>query len=203
MNCVTQWSEMKQQNINNPNTEKTTLFGLLISFFKIGIMTFGGGYAMLPMLERECVQKHGWITSDELLDYFAIGQMTPGVIAVNTATFVGYKKRGTIGSVFATIGILLPSLFIITALASVLKAYQNNIYLNKAFNGIRVSVCALILGSLIKMAKKSIKNVQGIILGIFSLAAEIILGISPVIITISTILLSLAVFYFSRKKEEK
>jgi len=183
--------------------EKTKLSTLVFTFFKIGIMTFGGGYAMLPMLEKEIVQKHKWATYEEILDYFAIGQTTPGIIAVNTATFIGYKTRKNLGGVVATIGILLPSLIIITALASVLRAFQNNIYLAKAFSGIRISVSAMILGSVVKMAKKSIKNLTSIVLCLAALLSELVLGISPIIITICTIGLSLIVYFAKKQKEAK
>ena len=90
------------------------LLKLFLAFAKIGAVTFGGGYAMLPILQRDIVAKHKWATEDELLDYFAIGQCTPGVIAVNTATFVGYKNKGILGGIFATLGVVFPSIVIIT-----------------------------------------------------------------------------------------
>ena len=99
------------------------LFNLFISFFKIGIMTFGGGYAMLPMLENEIVTRNKWATMEEIMDYFAIGQCTPGVIAVNTATFVGYKKKKIIGGIVATLGVITPSIIIICLLAGVIDAF--------------------------------------------------------------------------------
>ena len=97
---------------------------LVVSFFKIGIMTFGGGYAMLPMLQRELVENRKWVTEEEILNYFAIGQCTPGVIAVNTATFVGYKRCKIPGAIFATIGVVLPSMIIITIIAAVLSNFE-------------------------------------------------------------------------------
>ena len=102
------------------------LFALVVSFFKIGIMTFGGGYAMLPMLQRELVENRKWVTEEEILNYFAIGQCTPGVIAVNTATFVGYKRCKIPGAIFATIGVVLPSMIIITIIAAVLSTFARD-----------------------------------------------------------------------------
>ena len=99
------------------------LFELLLVFARIGAVTFGGGYAMLPILQRELVEKRGWVTEEEIMDYFAIGQCTPGVIAVNTATFVGIKLRGYPGAVFATVGIVLPSIVIITLIAAVISNF--------------------------------------------------------------------------------
>ena len=106
------------------------LWELYRAFFMIGALTFGGGYAMLPMLEREIVSKHKWSTSEELLNYFAIGQCTPGVIAVNTATFVGYKQAGTLGGVFATLGVISPSLVIIVAIAMLLENFMDILLIN-------------------------------------------------------------------------
>ena len=133
--------------------ELLTLFGL---FFKIGIMTFGGGYAMLPMLERELVTKHNFVTTEEILDYFAVGQCTPGVIAVNTATFIGYKRKGIIGGIFTTLGVITPSLIIISLLATVLQALAGNSIVENAFAGISVAVSALIVQAVIKMTKSGI-----------------------------------------------
>ncbi|MBR4132704.1 MAG: chromate transporter, partial [Oscillospiraceae bacterium] len=94
---------------------------LFVSFFKVGLLTFGGGYAMLPMLQREVVEKRGWITEEQILDCYAIGQCTPGVIAVNTATFVGFRQAGVLGAAAATVGVVAPSLLIISALAGILR----------------------------------------------------------------------------------
>ena len=118
------------------------LWELFRSFFMIGAMTFGGGYAMLPMLEREIVNKHKWGTQEELLDYFAIGQCTPGIIAVNTATFVGHKVKGVWGGIAATLGVVSPSLIIITVIAMVLENFMDILWVQNAFAGIRVAVCA-------------------------------------------------------------
>ena len=96
---------------------------LVVTFFKIGIMTFGGGYAMLPMIQREVVEKRGWATEEEILNYYAIGQCTPGVIAVNTATFIGDKRKGILGGFLATLGVVMPSLIIISVIAAVLNNF--------------------------------------------------------------------------------
>jgi len=135
--------------------ELLELFG---SFFRIGICTFGGGYAMLPMLEREIVNKKGWATMEEMLDYFAIGQCTPGVIAVNTATFVGYKTKGVSGGVAATVGVVAPSVVIITLIAALLANFMEYEIVGYAFAGIRIAVCAMILKTVVQLAKSSIKR---------------------------------------------
>ena len=123
------------------------LWELLITFAKIGVMTFGGGMAMLPMLQREIVERKGWATEEEMADYYAIGQCTPGIIAVNTATFIGNKQKGTLGGIVATLGVVLPSLVIITLLAGVIEYYSALTWVKNAFAGIRVCVCVLIFNS--------------------------------------------------------
>ena len=118
------------------------LWKLYTAFFKIGILTFGGGYAMLPMIEREVVTKNKWATMEEVMDYFAISQCTPGVIAVNSATFIGYKNKGVLGGIVATLGVITPSIIIISIIASVLQTFYDNKYVKSAFQGIGVAVCA-------------------------------------------------------------
>ena len=183
--------------------KKTSLWSLFITFAKVGVMTFGGGYAMLPILEREVVTNHGWSTSEQMLDYYAIGQCTPGVIAVNVSTFVGYKTRGITGAIVATLGIVFPSLVIITALASVLKMFQDNVYVSKAFAGIRIAVCALMASAVIKLAKKAISGVSTAIIAVASLLLEIFLGVSPIIIVASVVVFGIIMYFtFVRKKNE-
>ena len=134
------------------------LWELFYTFAKVGVMTFGGGYAMLPILQREVVEKKGWATDEELTDYFAIGQCTPGVIAVNTATFIGQKHRGVAGGIVATLGVVFPSLIIISALAKVITAYAHFSWVQHAFAGIRVCVCVLIFNAVLKLVKGAMKD---------------------------------------------
>jgi len=129
---------------------------LFSAFFRIGLFTFGGGYAMLPMLQKEVVEKYGWATEEELLNYFAVGQCTPGVIAVNTATFVGYKEGGWLGGIFATLGVVCPSLVIITCIAALLSNFAHIPAVQHAFAGIRAAVAALIAASVIKLFRGNI-----------------------------------------------
>ena len=180
--------------------EKTSLWSLFLTFAKVGVMTFGGGYAMLPMLEREVVTNHNWTTSEQMLDYYAIGQCTPGVIAVNVSTFIGYKKRGILGSIVATFGVIFPSIVIITALASVLKMFQENIYVKKAFEGIRIAVCALMITAVINLVKKAVSSVGTAIVAVCALLLQLFLGISPVVIVICTITFGLLIFFTGKKK---
>ena len=132
------------------------LLDLLLTFAKVGVMTFGGGYAMLPILQREVVESKGWATEEELADYFAIGQCTPGIIAVNTATFVGRKKDGVPGGVAATLGVVFPSLVIISLLAGAITRFAELSWVKNAFAGVRVCVCVLIFNAVWKLGKKAV-----------------------------------------------
>lgn len=132
------------------------LLELYFVFFKIGILTFGGGLTMLPLLKYEIAEKRKWTTEDELLDCYAIGQCTPGIIAVNTATYVGYKKAGVPGGIWATMGMVTPSLVIITIVAAFMKQFMDNIWLQHALMGIRGVVCALMLNTVLMLSKKSL-----------------------------------------------
>ncbi len=139
-----------------------SLFELFLTFAKIGATTFGGGYAMLPILKRELCENRGWATEEELLDYYAIGQCTPGVIAVNTAGFAGKKLRGIPGAIAATLGVIFPSLVIIIVIAALLSGWTENPYVKNAFAGIRVCVGVLVINTVINMWKKSVKGVFAI-----------------------------------------
>lgn len=181
--------------------DRPSLTELFLKFSKIGVMTFGGGYAMLPMFIREIVNNSGWATEEEMLDCFAVAQCTPGVIAVNTATYIGFKKRGVIGGIVATLGVVFPSFLIITFLASILRMFKDNVYGLKAFAGIRVAVCALITSAVIKLAKKAINGFETATIAVLSLFVEIFLNINPSFIVISAIAYALILFFAKRKKE--
>ena len=131
---------------------------LFLTFAKIGVCTFGGGYAMLPIMQRELVENKGWTTEDQLADYYAVGQCTPGVIAVNTATFVGSAKAGVAGGIIATLGVVFPSIVIILVIAAFLSNFMHIQWVIHAFNGIRAGVVALILTSVIKLFKGAVKD---------------------------------------------
>ncbi len=178
-------------------------FTLFTIFFKIGIMTFGGGYAMLPMLERELVTKRNYVTMEEIMDYFAVGQCTPGIIAVNTATFIGFKRKGIVGGIFATIGVITPSVIIITLLASVLQLIAGHEITQNAFAGISVAVCALIVQAVLKLIKSGVKDALtlGIALGAF--AASFFLNVSPIIVIIASAIIGVAAKRFFDKADLK
>ncbi len=179
---------------------KLDLWILYKTFFKIGLFTFGGGYAMLPIIQREIVDNLKWATEEEVLDFYAIGQSTPGIIAINTATFIGYKKAKAIGGIVATLGMVTPSLIIITIIAAFLSEFRENIYVQKALVGIRGCVVALIAIAIIRMAKKAIISPFAMILAIVGFVLLLILKISPVLIVLSGIVLGIILTYFKRRK---
>ncbi|WP_022930952.1 chromate transporter [Treponema bryantii] len=132
---------------------------LYLAFVKIGAFTFGGGLAMMPIMQRELIEKRGWVTEEELIDYFAIGQSTPGIIAVNVATFVGYKRLGWFGGIIGTLGVVTPSWVIIMLLAGAISSVDKYPLAQKALRGINVAVAALLTSVIVKFSKKTIKNV--------------------------------------------
>lgn len=142
------------------------IWELFFTFAKIGAVTFGGGLSMLPILERELIDKKGWATKEQLLDYYAIGQITPGIIAVNVATFIGYNRRGISGGIFATLGIVFPSLVVITIIYYFLSAFSSNVYVEKAFTGINIAVAALLTKAVVSFAKNTFKSVFAVCCGI-------------------------------------
>ena len=157
------------------------LIELFLTFAKVGVMTFGGGYAMLPILQREVVEDKGWATEEELADYFAIGQCTPGIIAVNTATFVGRKKDGVAGGIAATLGVVFPSLVIISLLAGVITQFSELAWVRNAFAGVRVCVCVLIFNAVWKLGKKAVVDRWTAALFLLVAAGAVLTDWSPVV----------------------
>jgi chromate transporter len=157
---------------------------LIITFFKIGIMTFGGGYAMLPIIQREVVEKKQWATEAEILDYYAIGQCTPGIIAVNTATFIGNKQKGVLGGFLATFGLVLPSLIIISVIAAVLTNFAEIAAVQHALAGIRVAVVVLVGYSVKKLAKSGVRGAFGWCLFVLTFLVSALFGASPVLVVV-------------------
>lgn len=149
-------------------------------FAKMGVMTFGGGMAMLPILQREVVNTRHWATEEELVDYYAIGQCTPGIIAVNTATFVGQKKKGALGGIAATLGVVFPSLVIITLLAGLISNFSHLIWVRNAFAGIQVCVCVLIFNAVVKLWKKAVVDRPTLVIFLLVLVGSVLLDVSPV-----------------------
>lgn len=157
------------------------LWKLFVSFTRVGVLTFGGGYAMIPILEREIVDKQGWASSEELMDYYAVGQCTPGVIAVNTATFIGRKVAGTLGGVVATAGVVFPSVLIITVIAGIISNFADIPAVQSAFAGIRVCVCVLIFNSVVKLWKAAVPDKGALALAVLVFVLSLFLKLSPVV----------------------
>lgn len=169
------------------------LWELFCTFAKVGVMTFGGGMAMLPLLQREIVERKHWASDEELTDYFAIGQCTPGIIAVNTATFVGQKVGGIWGGIVATLGIVFPSLVILSVLAGVITRFSHLSWVQSAFTGIRVCVCVLIFNATLKLWKSAVKDVWGMVLFAGVLGLSLWTDVSPVLFIIASALAGIAI----------
>ena len=173
---------------------------LFIAFAKIGVMTFGGGMAMLPMLQREVVENKGWATEEELADYFAIGQCTPGIIAVNTATFVGQKRCGVLGGIVATIGVAFPSLVIISLLAGIIDSFNHLAWVKNAFAGIQVCVCVLIFNAVVKLLKNSVVDKRTLAIFLLVLAGSFALNVTPVVFVVFSALAGIALKQLEARK---
>ena len=164
---------------------------LFLTFAKIGVVTFGGGAAMLPILQREVVENKHWATEEELVDYYAIGQCTPGIIAVNTATFVGQKLKGLSGGIFATLGMVFPSLVIISILAGLIPNFADLAWVQNAFAGIRACVCVLIFNATVRLMKKSVVDKRTAVIFVVVLLGSVFLDISPVWFVLCSALLGI------------
>ncbi len=140
------------------------LFQIFVSFIKVGALTFGGGYAMLPILQREVVERRGWATEAEILDCYAMSQCLPGIIMINTSVFIGQKKKGALGGAAAALGAAFPSLVIITLIASLLTAFEDIPAVKNAFAGIRVCVCVLIFNAVLRLWKSSVVDLWGVLI---------------------------------------
>ena len=160
------------------------LLKLFVAFAKVGVMTFGGGYAMIPILEREIVDRQGWASGEELMDYYAVGQCTPGVIAVNTATFIGYSVAGVPGGIVATLGVVFPSLVIITVIAGILTNFADIPAVKSAFAAIRVCVCVLIYNAVLKLWKKAVPDKATLILFLLVFIPSVFFDISPIVFVV-------------------
>ncbi len=156
------------------------LIQLYVAWFKMGLFTFGGGYAMLPMIQKEVIEKYHWATEDEIMDYYAIGQCTPGIIAVNTATFVGYYQKGIIGGIVATLGVVSPSFIIISLIASLISNFAELEIVQHALMGINVAVCMLMINAIMNLWKKSIKNIAAFCIFALALVLSLFTGLSTV-----------------------
>lgn len=169
-----------------------SLWKLYLMFLKIGSLMIGGGYSMLPLLIRELVERHNIITEDELTDYMAVAQCTPGVIAINTATFVGYKVRRVAGAIIASLGVITVPMILIALIAAVLKGLMQYPIVGHIFAGVRLAVCALITASVYKLFKKSVTNVTTFALFLLAFLFVAVGGVSPVFIVLGAAIVGLA-----------
>ncbi len=176
---------------------------LFLTFARIGGLTFGGGYAMLPMLQKEVVNNKNWATEEELLDYYAVGQCTPGIIAVNVATFIGNKVKGTLGGIVATLGVIVPSFLIIPIIAGMINNFTDNEYVQHALAGIRVAVAVLVVNAVIGLWRKGVKGVLGIIIFSAVFLVSVFFAVSPIWIVLAAIVFGIVYGQIFKAKEEK
>lgn len=177
-------------------------FQLFITFFKIGAFTFGGGYAMIPLIQKETAEKKQWISNDDILDIIAIAESTPGPLAINTATFVGYKTCGFFGALAATFGVVLPSFLIIFIISTVLKRFQQLQAVKYAFYGIRAGVLALILKALWSMYRQCKKSVMAYIIMSLAFVAVAVFDINVLWVIIGCGVMGLVSSEIIRRKSK-
>ena len=175
---------------------------LFLSFLQIGLFSFGGGYAAMPLIQDQVVTRYGWLSMAEFTDLITISQMTPGPIAVNSATFVGYHVAGPFGAFCATVGVVLPSFFIILILSYFLRQFESLQVVQFAFNGIRAGVLALIVGALVSMGRQCPKNILSYCIAAVAFAAVAFFGANVLIIILCSALVGLAYSMIARKGGE-
>ena len=179
------------------------LLKLYMAFFRIGLFTIGGGYAMLPMIQREVVDKNKWATGEEVLDYYAIGQCTPGLIAVNTATFIGYKNAKTPGAVAATLGVISPSIIIILIIAAFFSRFQEIEAVKHAFKAVRAAVVVLVGANIAGLIKKTIVDIPTFVIAAVILVLSLLTGISPVFYVITAGAAGVFLYFIKNNKKER
>ena len=179
------------------------LLELFNCFFKIGAFTFGGGYAMIPLIEREVVDNKKWIERKEIVDVFALAQSLPGAIAINTSTFIGYKILGKVGAIVSTIGIILPSLIIITLIAMFFSVVRGNPVFEEIFDGISPAIVALILVAGIKIVKQSVKDKIGIIILLCTIVFITFFNMQAIFAIIGGALVGISIYFFFPDLREK
>ncbi len=171
-----------------------------LTWFRIGLFTFGGGYAMLPMIEKEVIEKRHWTTEDEVMNYYAIAQCTPGVIAVNVATFVGYFQKGILGALVCTLGVISPSIVIISLIAGVLTAFSDLAVVQHALSGIRIAVCVLMSTSILKLFKKGVIDAGSGFIFLLILACAVFSNVSTVVLVVVSGILGVVFSLIKGKK---
>lgn len=172
---------------------------LFLTFMKIGVVTFGGGYAMIPIIENEITDKKGWISADDLIEVVAISETTPGPIAICAATFIGYKITGVTGAFAATFGVVLPSFVIIYIISLFLRTFEQLEIIKYAFFGIRAGVLALLIKAVVSMFKKSPKNIVAYFVMALSFAAVAFFSANVIIVILSAAVIGLAATLIAKK----
>lgn len=179
------------------------LWDLYYTFAKIGTFTIGGGLAMMPMMQKELIEKKHWITEEDLIDYYAVGQSTPGIVAVNVATFVGFRQVGIIGGIVATLGMVTPSLVIIMILAGLINSISDYPVAQKALRGINVAVAALMTSVIVKFAKKTIKNIVNAVFMLISFALVFFFKVPSFYIILCALAIGVVLTAINLKKAQK
>ena len=193
-------NELKENKKKNYFLE---LLKLYLIFAKIGSFTIGGGLAMMPMIQKELIEKRKWMTEEELLDYYAVGQSTPGIVAVNVSTFVGYKQFGIPGGFIATLGLITPSIAIIMIIATFINSIQDYPYVQKALKGINVAVAALLTKVVVTFVKKSVKNVIAAVGMILAFGVVFFLKVPSFLVILFAIALGVVLTYINVRKTKK
>ena len=157
---------------------------LYSAWFKMGLFTFGGGYAMLPMIQKEVIEHYKWATEEEVMDYYAIGQCLPGIIAINTATFIGYHLKGVLGGIVSTLGVISPSFIIIAAIASLISNFSELAIVQHALSGINIAVCVLMFNTIVRLWGKNIKNIASLTIFAVAIILALFTDISTVFLVI-------------------
>lgn len=158
---------------------------IFLIFARIGVCTFGGGYSMLPMFQRELVEANGWLTENELADYYSVSQCIPGIIAVNTAALAGYKYKGRMGGIVAVIGVIFPSIAIILFIAAFISNFSGIKIVQNAFAGIRVCVCVLIINTVIKLWKHAVTDKFTLIIFVLIFSASVFTSLPAALLVIA------------------
>lgn len=186
---------MKKKDTIKEEISIRLLLQLLTTFFKIGLFSFGGGYAMIPLIQKEIVDKRAWVDKDEIVDVLAVAQSTPGAVAVNSATAIGYKIAGKKGALFSTIGVAVPSFVIIITIASFFSKIKDYKLVQNAFAGIGAAVVALIITAAVSVSKSSIKDKIDILLAIITFVLVAFLKVNPIFLIIGGALYGVIVYY--------
>lgn len=175
------------------------LYSLFCILFKIGFFSVGGGYVMLPLLRRELVERRDWITDEELVNYYAIGQSTPGIIAINTATFIGFKRAGIIGSCVATFAMVLPSLIIIIIIAAFFSRFQGNPIVSSALCGVRIVVSLILVFTVFSLIRKTVKDWLSIVITSIAFIVIVVFRVSPILVVLSSAVVGLLAGHLRNK----